>query len=514
MKNTFLLTLVSIILMCGISFAQVPVIDFETVGNDWGYGLFGEGSASTFSIVANPDPSGINTSDSVACYIVGADAEGWAGVFSGDFPDVTLDATNAIVTVMVWKDVISDVDLKLEPPNIDQRGIQNTVTGQWEQVTFDYSAYIGTTVATLTMLPDHVDTRTAGSVNYWDNITFGPVTDIPVTFSVDMNVQINDGNFDPGAGDYVVIRGSFQTEAGDPGGDWQGEFFTMSDGNTDGIWDLDVMFPDTSDGKSFEFKYVTMPGDGWESIANNRQFTVMAPSTVLPTVYFNDDDGSFVGIVNTLNFTADIGGILGVGAGDAFDDTQDSLQVMGLDWDGLGSDVTGNRRMVKDPFNAAIYRTTLSVTSTDIAGEGDSTKWKFKTFPDARFSNGGWETGEDRWHIYQADGSTIDLPTIVPRIFPLFDTLASDINITFNVDMSDPVNQYNGEHIDPATLEFVGQRGGAAFFGDWSAGGNWTPDDTTLGVMTVLTDMGNNIWSRTAFIPGGTSQSELKNLRI
>jgi hypothetical protein len=246
-----------------------------------------------------------------------------------------------------------------------------------------------------------------------------------------------------------------------------------------------------------------MPGDGWESIANNRQFTVMAPSTVLPTVYFNDDDGSFVGIVNTLNFTADIGSILGVGAGGAFDDTQDSIQVMGLDWDGLGSDVTGNRRLVKDPFNAAIYRTTLSVTSTDIAGEGDSTKWKFKTFPDARFSNGGWETGSDRWHIYQSDGSTIDLPTIVPRIFPIFDTLASDINVTFNVDMSDPVNQYNGNHIDPATLDFVGMRGGADFLGNWSSG-CWCVDDTTAGTMFVLTNLGNNQYQRIVNIPGGT----------
>ncbi|MEJ2195595.1 MAG: hypothetical protein P8X73_12160, partial [Ignavibacteriaceae bacterium] len=121
------------------------------------------------------------------------------------------------------------------------------------------------------------------------------------------------------------------------------------------------------------------------------------------------------GITNTLNFTADISSILGIGAGGAFNGDEDSIQVMGLDWDGLGSDVAGNRTTVVDPFNAGIYRTTLSVTSTDIAGEGDSTKWKFKAFPDARFSNGGWETGEDRWHIYVADGSTIDLPTIVPN---------------------------------------------------------------------------------------------------
>jgi hypothetical protein len=338
------------------------------------------------------------------------------------------------------------------------------------------------------------------------NVENSTITYETVTFQCDMNVQIGDGNFDAMT-DLLVIRGSFQTEGGDQGGDWQGDFFATADGDADGIYTGDVSFPDHYVGTGFEFKFVISP-DGWESIPNNRQFTVEAGGSTLPVVYFNDDDGSFVGITNTLNFTADIGGILGVGAGGAFDDTQDSLQVMGLDWDGLGSDVVGNRTTVKDPFNAAIYRTTLTVTTTDIAGEGDSTKWKFKAFPDARFSNGGWETGEDRWHIYQPDGSTIDLPTIVPRIFPLFDTLANDINVTFNVDMSDPVNQYNGNHIDPATLEFVGMRGGASFLGDWSAGGNWTPSDTiggeATGLMKVLTDLGNNMYTRTVNLPGGT----------
>ena len=211
MKKPFLLTSVYLILICGISFAQAPVIDFETVGNDWSYGLFGQGS-STFDIVANPDPSGINTSDSVAAFIIAPDAEGWAGVFSGDFPDLILDSTNCTVTVMVWKDVISDFNLKLEPPNVDQRNIKNTVTGQWELLTFDYSAYIGTTVATLTILPDHVDARTAGSINYYDNITFSPrlatqqVTNT-INFTADLSAIIGSGAgfFDPAQDSLVIV---------------------------------------------------------------------------------------------------------------------------------------------------------------------------------------------------------------------------------------------------------------------------------------------------------------------
>jgi len=334
--------------------------------------------------------------------------------------------------------------------------------------------------------------------------TFVMAQDIPVTFQVDMSVQVAEGGFDPGA-DVVVIRGDFQDEAGDPGGDWQGDLFALADPDVDEVYTLIVPIPQAFENTDFFFKYVISP-DGWEGIADNRMFTLIGPDVTLPKVWFNNDSipNVVVPVTNTLNFTADISSILGVGAGGAFDDSQDSLLVMGLDWDGLGQDVVGNRRMVEDDFIQGLYRTTLTVTSGPGFTEGDSTKWKFKAFPDARFSQGGWETGQDRWHFYQPDGAVIDLPTIVPRIFPLFDTLANDINVTFNVDMSDPVNRYNGEHIDPAVLEFVGMRGGADFLGNWSAGGSWIPDDTTSGAMKVLTDMGNNIWSRTAFLPGGT----------
>jgi hypothetical protein len=327
---------------------------------------------------------------------------------------------------------------------------------------------------------------------------------IDVTFQCDMGAQVFKGNFDPGAADFLVVRGSFQIDAGDTA-NWYGEMFTLDDGDADTVYTLTVQLPTDSAGKVYEFKFVTMPGDGWE--ADNRSFTLTAPGPqVLEKVWYNNDSSYslIVHVTNTLNFTADISGILGIGAGGAFGG-DDSLQVMGLDWDNLGTDVMGNRTMVEDPFNPGIYTTSMTVTSgSATVGEGDSTKWKYKAWPGDRFSGDGWESGSDRWHIYQADGSVIDLPVIVPRILPLFDTLANDINVTFNVDMSDPVNQYNNLHIDPTTLEFVGMRGGADFLGNWSSGGNWLPSDTTSGFMKVLTDMGNNIWSRTAFIPGGT----------
>ncbi len=106
---------------------------------------------------------------------------------------VTITSANSMVTIMVYKDVISNFDFKYEPPNQDHK-VPNTVTGQWEELTFDYSADIGTEAKTITFIPDFPDTRTAGSVNYIDNIHFHdnnvPVELVSFTASV-VNNQVH-----------------------------------------------------------------------------------------------------------------------------------------------------------------------------------------------------------------------------------------------------------------------------------------------------------------------------------
>jgi hypothetical protein len=334
-------------------------------------------------------------------------------------------------------------------------------------------------------------------------------SDIPVTFQVDMGVQAFEGNFPAGAN--VVVRGSFQADFGDPGGNWQGNFFQLSDADGDTIYTGTFNAPSSLAGNNYAFKYVIVnppAGDNWESTPD-RPFTVTAPTTTLPVVCFNDDcEWTPINeVTNTLNFTADISGILGVGVGGAFDPNQDSLLVMGLDWDNLGKNVVGNRKTTNtDPFNTGIYTTSLTFTSGSATpnGVGDSTKWKFKAYQDARFANGGWETGADRWHIYVADGSVIDLPVITPRITPLFGAITHDVPLTFTVDMTGAVNRYNGLPIPLNELGFVGMRGGADFLGNWSSG-NWNVSDTTAGLMKVLTNIGGNIWRRTTIVPAGTN---------
>ena len=85
-------------------------------------------------------------------------------------------------------------------------------------------------------------------------------------------------------------------------------------------------------------------------------------------------------------------------------------------------------------------RQTVTSGSAAPNGVGDSTEWKFKAVPDSRFQNTGWEIGLNRQYIYQADGTVVDLPTIVPRIYPNFGTSTNEIDFTLNVDMTDAIN--------------------------------------------------------------------------
>ena len=188
------LLFVSLFLLSTSLFAQ-PVIDFETVGNNWVWNLFSAGTGGLDTVVANPSIGGLNTSANVAMLVVGANGDPWAGVYCTDFPDLTITADNCIVKILVYKDVISDFNLKLEPPNQDHN-VPNTLINQWEELTFDYSAAIGTTSATLTIIPDFSPApRTYGSVNYYDYIRFTPLN-VPVELTsftgayVGNNVQL------------------------------------------------------------------------------------------------------------------------------------------------------------------------------------------------------------------------------------------------------------------------------------------------------------------------------------
>jgi len=326
---------------------------------------------------------------------------------------------------------------------------------------------------------------------------------IPVTFQVNLKVKTGEGLFIPGT-DNVTIRGSFMDEIG-LSGDWfpdEGGVI-MADDDADTIYTTTIDMDESYDGTTFEFKY-TINETMWEE-GDNRRFTVTKPETILPVAWFDHDSVVTLQVINTLNFTADLSDIYGAGEG-YFDPDQHELELMGLDWVGAvvveeGSD----RTFVEDPFMPGIFHATMVIQGV----EGDSTKWKTKGSPDSCFFNWGWEVTPDRWHTIIEDGSVIDVPAFKPTIFPAQPPLTEDVDILFQVNMTDAHNYYTKEGINPNELSFVGIKGQNEALGSWA--GDWLPSDTLAEnqSLLVMNDSGINgdkvagdhIWSLLVTFP-------------
>lgn len=170
----------------GLSNAQNAPIDFEAggFGADWTWTPFENDDNPPVEIIANPDPSGGNTSATVAKYTARVTGNPWAGCETNSNADLgpfVLDATNSTIKIMVWKPVISDVGIKLASPLGWSQGeikVANTLTNQWEELTFDFSAFVNPPgdqgqLSQIIVFPDFdLAGRTQDNVVYFDNITF------------------------------------------------------------------------------------------------------------------------------------------------------------------------------------------------------------------------------------------------------------------------------------------------------------------------------------------------------
>ena len=312
--------------------------------------------------------------------------------------------------------------------------------------------------------------------------------DVPITFSVNMTVQTQEGNFNP-ASDQIYIRGNFQVAVGD-NSDWGGTTFTATDVDNDTIYTLTINFPDSLVGKTFEYKFVINDG-GWENLptnatfpTGNRRLTVASPSMTLPVAFYSDENVVVIPVTNTLNFTADLSTIYGTGIGH-FDPDRDSVLLQGLDWVGAKV-VSGTRKMAADPFQPWIYTASMVIKGN----VGDSTKWKLQAFPPDDFFNTGWEISNDKWSTLASEGTEINVPSFIPDIYPVQPALSADVEVLFQVDMNKAVNRYTQEQIDVNKIEFVGVKGQNSVIGSWA--GDWIPSDTTAGNLIPLNDSGLN----------------------
>ena len=155
------------------AFAQsTHTVDFETAatGSGWSWTTFEVAPALTE--MANPVSGGINTSATVMEFVAHATDQPWTGCWTTDDGVFTFDATNAIVKMMVYKPIISEVHFKVEGGTgpVTELVATNTVVNQWEELTFDFSAVIGQSYGTLVIFPDFNFSRTTDVTCYFDNI--------------------------------------------------------------------------------------------------------------------------------------------------------------------------------------------------------------------------------------------------------------------------------------------------------------------------------------------------------
>lgn len=158
--------------------------DFEAagLGSDFNWAVFENDDNPALEFVANPAPSSVNDSAIVAKFTARQAGEPWAGTetTAANTPAFTMDATNSIVKIMVYKSVISDVALKFSVGAAAQPEIKvaNTKINEWEELTFDFSSRIGTAetigINSIIVFPDfNLDGRASDTESYFDNITFG-----------------------------------------------------------------------------------------------------------------------------------------------------------------------------------------------------------------------------------------------------------------------------------------------------------------------------------------------------
>jgi len=175
-----------------------PTIDFEPdgYGADWTWNVFENSSNPPLEFVANPSSSAPNTSATVAKFTALDAGEDWAGCETSDIDAFTFDSDNCTVKIMVYKTVISDVGIKFENGGSSVELITaNTVTGQWEELIYDFSGSIGDYYTKISVFPDFA-ARDQDNIIYFDNISFddelitgdGPVTAAPTPTNAQQDV--------------------------------------------------------------------------------------------------------------------------------------------------------------------------------------------------------------------------------------------------------------------------------------------------------------------------------------
>jgi hypothetical protein len=145
-----------------------------TFEDDVDYNLVGFGSA-VGSKVANPDATGINTSANVAKMLKPNGSETWAGVSLPLVAPIDFSSQKKL-KVKVWSPAANiPVLLKLEKHNDNtvsmEKSVNTTVANGWEELTFDYTDVVNTTVPyQMVVIFFDFGTSGTGASYYYDDI--------------------------------------------------------------------------------------------------------------------------------------------------------------------------------------------------------------------------------------------------------------------------------------------------------------------------------------------------------
>ena len=180
-----LLFCVLLLIQVSCLFSQNSPITFEPngLGNSWTWTVFENDQPPPLEIVSNPNPIGLNSSNTVAKFTAMQNGMPWAGCetqHGSDIGTFSLNSTNCVVKIMVYKPVISNVGVKFATSSGASTGeilVANTLINQWEELTFDFSNVVGlpatTNVDQLIIFPDFA-ARNSDHICYFDNIKFQP----------------------------------------------------------------------------------------------------------------------------------------------------------------------------------------------------------------------------------------------------------------------------------------------------------------------------------------------------
>ena len=239
--------------------AQTLILDFENDGTSTSYGYFGSSLEGDFrqAPIANPDMSGINTSDSVMVHVKAANSQVWSGAFSDPLPATAIDLVNNNQVCMdVWLPEPGTVRLKLEQSTDGggdwERDADNEVTEgmTWTQVCWNValpSVGFGTegnipdgfTYAQPVVFFNFGTSYDTDQTFYWDNLIVqtAAAQSATVDFAVDMSEYA--GSFTT-----VFVSGGFNG--------WSGNANPLNDDDGDNIWTASV--PDIALG-AIEYKF-------------------------------------------------------------------------------------------------------------------------------------------------------------------------------------------------------------------------------------------------------------------